>query len=72
MNATFKKNHTYTARNYRTHETFNVTCTRRNGNGTYFMDANGHEFKTYTYDSAVNYNLYARNNREHIIVKTVA
>ena len=72
MNATFKKNHTYTARNFRTHKTFDVTCTRRNGNGTYFMDANGHEFKTYTYDSAMSDNLYARNNYEHIIVKAVA
>ena len=72
MNATFKKNNTYTARNYRTRETFKVTCTRHNGNGTYFADANGHEFKTYTYSSAMSYDLFARNNREHIIVKAVA
>ena len=72
MNATFKKNNTYAARNYRTRETFNVTCTRCNGSGTYFMDANGHEFKTYAYDSAMSDNLYARNNYEHIIVKAVA
>ena len=72
MNATFKKNHTYTARNFRTHETFDVTCTRRDGSGTYFMDANGHEFKTYTYDSAMSYDLFARNNREHIIIRAVA
>lgn len=72
MKATFKTGETYTATNYRTHESVTVKCIRNTVEGTWFELANGKTFKAYRYDNATNYDLNARNNKLHLIVKTFA
>lgn len=69
---TFEKNASYQAKNYRTGETFTVTCTGWGLGKATFKDNNGNSYEGWVSDNATNYDRVAHCTRQRVTVTTRA
>ena len=66
---TFQTNHTYTAHNNRTGETFNVKCIRHTVNGVTFIDNNNGTYNGLQRESAYTQNVTVLDVRKHVTIQ---
>lgn len=69
---TFEKNASYQAKNYRTGETFTVTCTGWGFGKATFEDNNGNKYNGWVSDNATNYDRVAHCTKQRVTVTTRA